>query len=161
MTRSRCTIRTLCWRVAGLAPGGGGACPGKRGQRARGCASAGGAGAEMMDMEFGQFHPTALCVEGAPRFLLSEAMRGEGGRLENVGGERFMARFDVRGELAPRDIVARGIVAEMRRTGHPCVYLSMRDLNPELARRRFPMIAATCAAHGLAIGHRPLPVAPC
>jgi len=119
------------------------------------------AGAEMMDMEFVQFHPTALCVEGAPRFLLSEAMRGEGGRLENFGGERFMARFDVRGELAPRDIVARGIVAEMRRTGHPCVYLSMRDLNPELARRRFPMIAATCAAYGLDIGHDRIPVAPC
>src|SRR6267142_2191275 len=98
------------------------------------------AGAEMMDMEFVQFHPTALSMEGAPRFLLSEAMRGEGGRLENEAGERFMSRSDPRGELAPRDIVARGIVAEMRRTGHPCVYLSMRGLDPEFVRARRAML---------------------
>src|SRR2546428_8026551 len=119
------------------------------------------AGAEMMDMEFVQFHPTALWLQGAPRFLLSEAMRGEGGRLENVDGERFMTRFDARGDLAPRDIVARGIVAEMRRTDHPCVYLSMRDLDPDRVRRRFPTITATCAAHGLDIGRDRIPVAPC
>jgi L-aspartate oxidase len=119
------------------------------------------AGAEMMDMEFVQFHPTALSMEGAPRFLLSEAMRGEGGRLENAAGERFMSRSDPRGELAPRDIVARGIVAEMRRTGHPCVYLSMRGLDPEFVRGRFPMIAATCAAYGLDIGRDRIPVTPC
>src|SRR2546425_11351805 len=82
------------------------------------------AGAEMMDMEFVQFHPTALSMEGAPHFLLSEAMRGEGGRLENEAGERFMPRHDSRGDLAPRDIVARGLGAEMRRTGHPSVHLS-------------------------------------
>src|SRR5256712_10386203 len=96
-----------------------------------GLAMADPAGAEMKDMEFVQFHPTALCVEGAPRFLLSEAMRGEGGRLENFGGERFMARVDVRGELAPRDIRARGIVPQMRRTGPPRVHLSHQHLNPE------------------------------
>ena len=100
-------------------------------------------------------------LPGAPRFLLSEAMRGEGGRLENFGGERFMARFDVRGELAPRDIVARGIVAEMRRTGHPSVYLSMRGLDPEFVRGRFPTIAATCASYGLDIGRDRIPVTPC
>ena len=119
------------------------------------------AGAEMMDMEFVQFHPTALYVPGAPRFLLSEAMRGEGGRLENVSGERFMARLDPRGEMAPRDIVARAIVAEMRRTGQPCLYLSMRDRDPEFVRRRFPMIAATCAGYGLDVGSARIPVAPC
>ena len=119
------------------------------------------AGAEMMDMEFVQFHPTALHVQGAPRFLLSEAMRGEGGRLENLAGERFVARFDPRGEMAPRDIVARAIVAEMRRTGQPCVYLSMRDRDPEFVRRRFPMIAATCAAYGLDVGSARIPVSPC
>jgi L-aspartate oxidase len=119
------------------------------------------AGAEMMDLEFVQFHPTALLLPGVPRFLLSEAMRGEGGRLENAAGERFMARSDPRGELAPRDIVARGIVAEMRRTGHPCVYLSMRDLDAEFVRRRFPTIAATCARHGLDIGRDRIPVTPC
>jgi len=119
------------------------------------------AGAEMMDMEFVQFHPTALCLEGAPRFLLSEAMRGEGGRLENAAGERFLSRSDARGELAPRDIVARGIVAEMRRTGHPSVYLSMRGLDPKFVRERFPTIAATCASYGLDIGHDRIPVTPC
>jgi len=119
------------------------------------------AGAEMMDMEFVQFHPTALCVEGAPRFLLSEAMRGEGGRLENLAGERFMARVDPRGELAPRDIVARGIVAEIKSTGHGCVYLSMQGLDPDFVRRRFPTIAATCARFGLDIGKDRIPVTPC
>src|SRR5882724_10650923 len=92
------------------------------------------AGAEMMDMEFVQFHPTALSMEGAPRFLLS---------------------------LALRDMVARGIVAEMRRTGHPCVYLSMRGLDPEFVRGRFPTIAATCARYGLDIGRDRIPVTPC
>ncbi len=119
------------------------------------------AGAEMSDMEFVQFHPTALALPGAPRFLLSEAMRGEGGRLENEAGERFMPRHDSRGDLAPRDIVARGIVAEMRRTGHPSVYLSMRDLDGAFVRQRFPTIAATCAGHGLDIGRDRIPVAPC
>ncbi|HEV8591822.1 MAG TPA: FAD-dependent oxidoreductase, partial [Pyrinomonadaceae bacterium] len=75
------------------------------------------AGAEMADMEFIQFHPTALSLENAPRFLLTEAMRGEGGILRNKAGERFMERYDERLELAPRDIVSRSIVAEMRRTG--------------------------------------------
>jgi L-aspartate oxidase len=118
------------------------------------------AGAEMMDMEFVQFHPTALQLPGVPRFLLSEAMRGEGGRLENAAGEPFMTRVDARGDLAPRDIVARGIVAEMRRTRHPSVYLSMRHLDPDFVRRRFPTIAATCARHGLDIGRDRIPVTP-
>ena len=119
------------------------------------------AGAEMMDLEFVQFHPTALVLPGAPRFLLSEAMRGEGGRLVNARGERFMTRYDPRAELAPRDIVARGIVAEIRRLGSPCVYLDMTDLEPTFVRERFPTIAATCARHGLDIARDRIPVAPC
>jgi L-aspartate oxidase len=119
------------------------------------------AGAELMDLEFVQFHPTALLLPGVPRFLLSEAMRGEGARLENAAGEPFMTRSDRRGDLAPRDIVARGIVAEMRRTAHPSVYLSMRHLDPDFVRRRFPTIAATCARHGLDIGRDRIPVTPC
>src|SRR3989441_2864155 len=119
------------------------------------------AGAEMSDLEFVQFHPTALALPGAPRFLLSEAMRGEGGRLENAAGERFMARYDPRADLAPRDIVARGIVAEMRRTGHPSVYLSMRDLDGAFVRERFPSIATTCAGYGIDIGRDRIPVTPC
>ncbi len=119
------------------------------------------AGAEISDMEFVQFHPTALALAGAPRFLLSEAMRGEGGHLENADGERFMTRHDERGDLAPRDIVARGIVMEMRRTGHPSVYLSMGDLGPSFVRERFPTIASTCAGYGIDIGRDRIPVAPC
>src|SRR6267143_217500 len=119
------------------------------------------AGAEMSDMEFVQFHPTALALPGAPRFLLSEAMRGEGGRLENAAGERFMMRYDARGDLAPRDIVARSIVAEMLRAAHARVYLSMRDLDPTFVRERFPTIAATCAGFGLDIARDRIPVTPC
>jgi L-aspartate oxidase len=119
------------------------------------------AGAEVMDLEFVQFHPTALLLPGAPRFLLSETMRGEGGRLLNAAGERFMEGVDRRAELAPRDIVARGIVAEMRRTGQPCVYLDMSALPPDAVRRRFPGIHATCLRHGLDIGRDRIPVAPC
>src|SRR5688500_579401 len=118
------------------------------------------AGAEMADMEFVQFHPTALSVEGAPRFLLSEAMRGEGGILRNVNGERFMERYDPRLELAPRDIVSRSIVAEMRRTGSRNVFLDMTALDAEFLRARFPKIHETCRAFGLDIAHELLPVSP-
>jgi L-aspartate oxidase len=119
------------------------------------------AGAEMMDLEFVQFHPTGLLLPGAPRFLLSEAMRGEGGRLVNGRGDPFMAAIDPRGDLAPRDIVARGILAEMRRTRSPSVFLDMTALDPGFVRGRFPGIAATCAQFGLDIGRDRLPVAPC
>ncbi len=119
------------------------------------------AGAEMMDMEFIQFHPTVLSLTGAPRFLLSEAMRGEGGRLVNERGERFMLKHDPRAELAPRDIVARGIVEEMRRSGARCVFLDMSHLDANFVRQRFPTIAATCARHGLDIALDRIPVSPC
>ena len=118
------------------------------------------AGAEMADMEFIQFHPTALSVEGAPRFLLSEAMRGEGGILRNDLGERFMERYDERLELAPRDIVSRSIVAEMRRTGARHVFLDMTALEEDFLRHRFPKIFETCAAFGLNIAKDKLPVSP-
>jgi L-aspartate oxidase len=119
------------------------------------------AGAEMMDLEFVQFHPTALILPGAPRFLLSEAMRGEGGRLLDDAGEPFMRAIDPRGDLAPRDIVARGIETTLRSTGGPCVWLDMTAGDPDFVRRRFPTIAATCARYGLDIGRDRLPVAPC
>lgn len=118
------------------------------------------AGAEMADMEFIQFHPTALSVEGAPRFLLSEAMRGEGGVLRNLQGERFMGRYDERLELAPRDIVSRSIVAEMRRTGSRHVNLDMTALDPEFLHERFPKIDTTCRQFGLDIAKDMLPVSP-
>jgi L-aspartate oxidase len=118
------------------------------------------AGADLADMEFIQFHPTALSLEGAPRFLLSEAMRGEGGVLRNREGERFMGRYDERLELAPRDIVSRSIVSEMRRTGSRNVFLDMTALDGEFLKTRFPKIAETCAAYGLDITADMLPVSP-
>lgn len=118
------------------------------------------AGAEMADMEFVQFHPTALNLEGAPRFLLTEAMRGEGGQLRNKYGERFMPRYDERMELAPRDIVSRSIVAEMRRTGTSTVFLDMTALDPEFLKHRFPKIDVVCRSYGLDISKDLLPVSP-
>ncbi|MEP6945381.1 MAG: L-aspartate oxidase [Acidobacteriota bacterium] len=125
-----------------------------------GMAMAYAAGADMADMEFVQFHPTALSIENAPRFLLSEAMRGEGGVLRNKFGKRFMPRYDERAELAPRDIVARSIVAEMRRTGTRNVLLDMTALDADFLKHRFPKIYETCKFYGLDIAHDPLPVSP-
>jgi len=118
------------------------------------------AGAEMADMEFVQFHPTALSLENAPRFLLSEAMRGEGGILKNKYGERFMPNYDERAELAPRDIVSRSIVAEMRRTGTRTVFLDMTALDEDFLKERFPKIYETCKFYGLDIARDMLPVSP-
>ena len=101
------------------------------------------AGARVTDLEFVQFHPTALAVPGAPRFLLSEALRGEGAWLVNHAGERFMTRYERDGELAPRDRVSRAIVKEIERTGHP-VYLTLQHLDPDWVHARFPTIAAAC-----------------
>ncbi|MGI9035200.1 MAG: L-aspartate oxidase [Pyrinomonadaceae bacterium] len=118
------------------------------------------AGAEMAGMEPVQFHPPALNLENAPRFLLSEAMRGEGGILRNKFGERFMENYDSRGELAPRDIVSRSIVAEMRRTGTRHVFLDMTALDENFLRERFPKIYETCKFYGLNIAEDLLPVSP-
>jgi L-aspartate oxidase len=118
------------------------------------------AGAEMADMEFVQFHPTALNLDDAPRFLLSEAMRGEGGILRNAAGERFMSRYDEKLELAPRDVVSRSIVAEMRRTGTRAVYLDMTAHTEEFLKNRFPKIYETCKFYDLNIAEDLLPVSP-
>ena len=118
------------------------------------------AGAEMADMEFVQFHPTALSLENAPRFLLSEAMRGEGGILRNAQGERFMSRYDERLELAPRDIVSRSIVAEMRKTGTRNVFLDMTTMSEDFLKERFPKIYETCKFYNLNIATDLLPVSP-
>jgi len=112
------------------------------------------AGAEISDIEFVQFHPTALHVEGAPSFLLSEALRGEGAYLRNVKGDRFT------NELAPRDVVARAIVAEMGRTGAPHVLLDLTHLDPDFIRSRFPRIYETCLRYGVDISKQPAPVHP-
>jgi len=118
------------------------------------------AGALLSDMEFVQFHPTALAVKGAPRFLLSEALRGEGGILRNIDLERFMKRYNEAQELAPRDIVARAIVSEMLRTKSEYVYLDMTKKNEEFLTHRFPLIYSTCASYGLDLATDMAPVCP-
>src|SRR6266581_2085635 len=118
------------------------------------------AGALLSDMEFIQFHPTALAVKGAPRFLLSEALRGEGGILRNVNLDRFMKRYSEAQELAPRDVVARAIVSEMHRTQSAYVYLDMTAKNEEFLKKRFPLIYSTCLSYGLDLSSDLAPVCP-
>jgi L-aspartate oxidase len=125
-----------------------------------GMAMAFDAGAELSDMEFVQFHPTALNLEGAPRFLISEALRGEGGVLRNAAGKRFMPRYDPAAELAPRDVVTRSIVAEMERTATRTVFLDMTAFDEAFLRRRFPKIYSTCLGFGLDLARQPVPVSP-
>ncbi|APE29567.1 L-aspartate oxidase [Halomonas aestuarii] len=117
-------------------------------------------GAELMNLEFQQFHPTCLYDPEGPAFLVSEAVRGEGGLLLNAAGERFMPAVDPRAELAPRDVVARAIDAEMQRTGTDHVFLDIRHLGEGAILRHFPTIHAHCASRGLDIVHRPIPVVP-
>ena len=120
------------------------------------------AGAAISDMEFFQFHPTALSLPGAPRFLLSEALRGEGALLLNPARERFMQRYHRLAELAPRDVVARAIVQEIASTKEkPAVaYLDMRRLDSARLRERFPRIYATCKQYGVDIATDLVPVRP-
>jgi L-aspartate oxidase len=117
------------------------------------------AGARVADLEFVQFHPTALKREGAPRFLISEALRGEGARLMNDRGEAFMPRYHADADLAPRDVVARSIVREAERTGGP-VFLTLAHLDAAYVHRRFPTIDAMCRQLGLDLAHDPIPVGP-
>ena len=124
-----------------------------------GLAMAWRAGARLSDLEFVQFHPTVLHVPGRPRFLVSEAARGEGAWLLNAAGERFMTRYDPRGELAPRDVVATAMVREAERTGRP-VFLSLEHLDASWVRARFPGIASACEAAGLDLATTRLPVSP-
>ena len=116
-------------------------------------------GAAVADLEFVQFHPTALSVPGVPRFLLSEALRGEGAHLLNDRGERFMTRYETAGELASRDLVSRAIVREQQRTGKP-IFLSMQHLDRAWVRARFPTIAEACRAAGFDLGADRIPVGP-
>jgi L-aspartate oxidase len=118
------------------------------------------AGAELADLEFVQFHPTTLYVAGAPRLLISEAVRGEGAYLLNVKRERFMPDIHPMAELAPRDVVSAAIVEDMARTRSPHVYLDLGHIDRARVMRRFPQIAETCAAYGLDIAHDLIPVRP-
>ena len=118
------------------------------------------AGARVMDMEFYQFHPTALSLKGAPTFLLSEAMRGEGAVLRNGEGRAFMGDYHSLADLAPRDVVSRAIAAEMEKTGDGKVYLDISHLPSNMVQNRFPTIYHFCLNYGLDITREPAPVAP-
>ncbi len=125
-----------------------------------GIALAFNAGAEIVDMEFFQFHPTALRLPGVTPFLISEAVRGEGGVLRNVEGYRFMPDYAPQSDLAPRDIVARSIVYEMGKTGSDRVFIDITHLPPRTITTRFPHIYRFCLDHGLDITKGLIPVAP-
>ncbi|QJT09624.1 L-aspartate oxidase [Oceanidesulfovibrio marinus] len=117
------------------------------------------AGARLMNVEYVQFHPTALYHKSRRRFLITEAMRGEGALLRNGSGERFVLRYDPRGELAPRDVVSRAIVDEMHRSGDPCVFLDCSEMTCDLTQR-FPTIHKKCLELGLDITRDQIPVVP-
>lgn len=120
------------------------------------------AGAELTDMEFVQFHPTAMYSEKLEenKFLISEAVRGEGGILRNTMGERFMPAYHEMAEVAPRDIVARAIFAEMKKTNSPYVFLDVTHKDPELIQKRFPNIYQHCLERGIDITQQYIPVCP-
>lgn len=124
-----------------------------------GFAMASRAGARLLNLEFIQFHPTCLYVPGAPRHLITEALRGAGARLVNAAGEAFMTRYHPQGSLAPRDVVTRAIIDEMHATGAECVYLDLGGKAKELAAR-FPTVAESCARYGIDIGRERIPVVP-
>ena len=117
-------------------------------------------GAILRDMEFLQFHPTALYLPPAPPFLISEAVRGEGAILLNSAGERFMPQYHSQAELAPRDVVARAIFAEIQKSGQPYVLLDLAELESTAVKARFPNIYNTCLRYGLDITTNPIPGGP-
>ena len=158
------TFRIFQSKVVVLATGGGGQLyehtTNPKVATADGIAAAWRAGAEIMDMEFVQFHPTALALTGRPSFLISEAVRGEGGILRNIHYERFMPSYHEMAELAPRDVVSQAIFNEMTKTASHHVLLDVTHLDAQKIIERFPMIAATCLAYGLDITRQLIPVAP-
>jgi len=117
-------------------------------------------GARVIDMEYVQFHPTVFYGKRAPRFLITEAIRGEGAVLVNAAGERFMDKVHPRGSLAPRDIVSRAIHRELTESGEPCVFLDLGAMDRERLAERFPTVYQSCLKHGVDISREPIPVVP-
>jgi L-aspartate oxidase len=130
------------------------------GATADGLAMAYRAGAVLRDLEFVQFHPTTLYVAGASRALVTETLRGEGAYLLDSRGRRFMKDYDPAGELAPRDVVSRAILAQMRKTDSTHVYLDVRHLDKEYFARRFPLISDLCESFDIDVSHDLIPVRP-
>jgi len=156
-------VCTVMANATVLATGGAGALyihtsnqPGSIGS---GFAMASRAGARLLNLEFIQFHPTCLYVPGAPRHLITEALRGAGARLVNANGDLFMSRYHPLGPLAPRDVVTRAIIDEMHSTGAECVFLDLAGRGKEFARR-FPTVAESCARYGIDIRKDRIPVVP-
>ena len=118
------------------------------------------AGAEVTDMEFIQFHPTALHIEGKEGFLISEAVRGEGAFILNHSGRRFMTDYHELAELAPRDVVSRAIFNEMKKSGEPCVFLTLKHLDSDFVKKRFSNIFSVCSKYGIDITKDFVPVSP-
>jgi len=117
-------------------------------------------GAELVDLEFFQFHPTTFYLAGAPRFLISEAVRGEGGFLKDASGERFMFGYHPSGELAPRDIVSRAILEQMKKTKTNCAYLDLSHISKSIVKKRFPQISKFCITYGFNLAKDLIPVRP-
>ncbi len=118
------------------------------------------AGCTLRDMEFMQFHPTVLYIAGSSRYLITEAVRGEGAHLVDCFGHRFMHDYNPAGELAPRDVVSQAITQQMAKTSHPCVYLDLSPIEPDRIRLRFPHIGKVCADFGLDLTRDKVPVRP-
>ncbi len=117
-------------------------------------------GARLIDLEYVQFHPTVFFKKNAPRFLVTEALRGEGGVIVNARGERFMDKLHPRGSLAPRDIVARAIHQELATTGEACAFLDLSAMKPDFIRSHFPTVVARCAENGVDVTREPIPIVP-